>query len=172
MALLQIITAPDSRLREVSKPVDVVDDTVRNLLNDMLETMYAAPGVGLSAIQVGFALRIVVIDTVKAPDPPDPVRMINPEIIWQADEISSFEEGCLSFPNQYEEVKRPGAVHVRYTDENSQTHTIKAEGLQAIALQHELDHLDGVLLVDYLSTIKRSIIMRRMKKLRRLKTPE
>ena len=172
MALLQIITAPDSRLREVSKPVDVVDDTVRNLLNDMLETMYAAPGVGLSAIQVGFARRIVVIDTVKAPDPPDPVRMINPEIIWQADEISPFEEGCLSFPGQYEEVERPGAVHVRYTDENSEVRTIKAEGLQAIALQHELDHLDGVLLVDYLSTIKRSIIMRRMKKMRRLQAPE
>jgi len=98
--------------------------------------------------------------------------MINPEIIWQADEIGPFEEGCLSFPDQYEEVERPGAVHVRYTDENGEIRTIKAEGLQAIALQHELDHLDGILLVDHLSTIKRSIIMRRMKKLRRLQAAE
>jgi peptide deformylase len=172
MALLQIITAPDSRLREVSQPVDAVDDTVRNLLDDMLETMYAAPGIGLSAIQVGFAQRIVVIDTAKGLDPADPVRMINPEIIWQADEVGPFEEGCLSFPDQYEEVERPDAVHVRYTDENGEIRTIKAEGLQAIALQHELDHLDGVLLVDHLSNIKRSIIMRRMKKLRRLQAAE
>ena len=172
MALLQIITAPDPRLREVSQPVSSVDDSVRNLLSDMLETMYHAPGVGLSAIQVGFAQRLVVIDTAKAPDPADPVRMINPEIVWQADEISPFEEGCLSFPDQYEEVERSAAVHVRYMDENGEIRTIKAGGLQAIALQHELDHLDGVLLVDHLSAIKRSIIMRRMKKLRRSQAPE
>ena len=127
MALLPIITAPDSRLREVSQPVDAVDDSVRKLLDDMLETMYAAPGVGLSAIQVGVAQRIIVIDTAKDPDPPHPVRMINPEIIWQADEIGPFEEGCLSFPDQYEEVERPGAVHVRYMDENGEIRTIKAD---------------------------------------------
>ena len=172
MALLPIITAPDPRLREVSQPVDAVDDAVRKLLDDMLETMYAAPGVGLSAIQVGVAQRIIVIDTANDPDPPDPVRMINPEIIWQADEIDPFEEGCLSFPDQYEEVERPGAVHVRYLDENGEIRIIKAEGLQAIALQHEIDHLDGVLLVDHVSSIKRNIIMRRMKKLRRLQAAE
>jgi peptide deformylase len=172
MALLPIITAPDPRLREVSQLVDVVDDTVRTLLDDLLETMYAAPGVGLSAIQVGIARRIIVIDTAKDPDPPDPIRIVNPEIVWQGDEIGPYEEGCLSFPDQYEEVDRPSAVHVQYLDENGESQIIKADGLQAIALQHEIDHLDGVLLVDHVSTIKRNIIMRRMKKLRRLQAAE
>lgn len=172
MALRQIITAPDPRLRETSRPVDDIDDDVRTLMDDMLETMYAAPGVGLSAIQVGVARRIVVIDTAKDPDPPQPLRLINPEIIWQAEETSPFEEGCLSFPDQYEEVERPGAVHVQYLDENGVRRVVEAEGLQAIALQHEIDHLDGVLLVDHISTIKRNIIMRRMKKLRRLQAAE
>ncbi len=172
MALRQIITAPDPRLRETSRPVEDIDDDVRTLLDDMLETMYAAPGVGLSAIQVGVAQRIVVIDTAKDPDPPEPLRLINPEIIWQAEETSPFEEGCLSFPDQYEEVERPGAVHVQYLDENGVRRVVEAEGLQAIALQHEIDHLDGVLLVDHISTIKRNIIMRRMKKLRRLQAAE
>jgi peptide deformylase len=172
MALRQIITAPDPRLRETSRPVEDIDDDVRTLMDDMLETMYAAPGVGLSAIQVGVARRIVVIDTAKDPDPPEPLRLINPEIIWQAEETSPFEEGCLSFPDQYEEVERPGAVHVQYLDENGVRRVVEAEGLQAIALQHEIDHLDGVLLVDHISTIKRNIIMRRMKKLRRLQAAE
>lgn len=172
MALRQIITAPDPRLRETSRPVEDIDDDVRTLMDDMLETMYAAPGVGLSAIQVGVARRIVVIDTAKDPDPPQPLRLINPEIIWQAEETSPFEEGCLSFPDQYEEVERPGAVHVQYLDENGVRRVVEAEGLQAIALQHEIDHLDGVLLVDHISTIKRNIIMRRMKKLRRLQAAE
>jgi peptide deformylase len=172
MVLRQIITAPDPRLRETSRPVEDIDDDVRTLMDDMLETMYAAPGVGLSAIQVGVARRIVVIDTAKDPDPPEPLRLINPEIIWQAEETSPFEEGCLSFPDQYEEVERPGAVHVQYLDENGVRRVVEAEGLQAIALQHEIDHLDGVLLVDHISTIKRNIIMRRMKKLRRLQAAE
>lgn len=172
MALLPIITAPDPRLRKTSQPVQTIDDSVHTLMADMLETMYAAPGVGLSAIQVGVAQRIVVIDTAKDPDPPAPLRLINPEIIWQAEETGPFEEGCLSFPDQFEEVERSAAVHVQYLDASGESRVIEAEGLQAIALQHEIDHLDGVLLVDHVSTIKRNIIMRRMKKLQRMQAAE
>jgi len=172
MALRPIITAPDPRLRKTSQPVQTIDDSVHTLMADMLETMYAAPGVGLSAIQVGVAQRIVVIDTAKDPDPPAPLRLINPEIIWQAEETGPFEEGCLSFPDQFEEVERSAAVHVQYLDASGERRVIEAEGLQAIALQHEIDHLDGVLLVDHVSTIKRNIIMRRMKKLQRMQAAE
>jgi len=172
MAIRPIIKAPDPVLKRKCLPVEKVDSHLRQLMDDMLETMYAAPGVGLSAIQVGVAQRIVVIDTAKDPAPPEPLRLINPEIIWQAEQTGPFEEGCLSFPDQYEEVERPGAVHVQYLDENGERRVIEAEGLQAIALQHEIDHLDGVLLVDHISTIKRNIIMRRMKKLRRLQAAE
>ncbi len=172
MALLPIITAPDPRLRKTSQPVQTIDDSVHTLMADMLETMYAAPGVGLSAIQVGVAQRIVVIDTAKDPDPPAPLRLINPEIIWRAEEAGPFEEGCLSFPDQFEEVERSAAVHVQYLDASGESRVIEAEGLQAIALQHEIDHLDGVLLVDHVSTIKRNIIMRRMKKLQRMQAAE
>jgi len=172
MALRPIITAPDPRLRKTSQPVQTIDDSVHTLMADMLETMYAAPGVGLSAIQVGVAQRIVVIDTAKDPDPPAPLRLINPEIIWQAEETGPFEEGCLSFPDQFEEVERSAAVHVQYLDASGESRVIEAEGLQAIALQHEIDHLDGVLLVDHVSTIKRNIIMRRMKKLQRMQAAE
>lgn len=172
MALRPIITAPDPRLRKTSQPVQTIDDSVHTLMADMLETMYAAPGVGLSAIQVGVAQRIVVIDTAKDPDPPAPLRLINPEIIWQAEDTGPFEEGCLSFPDQFEEVERSAAVHVQYLDASGESRVIEAEGLQAIALQHEIDHLDGVLLVDHVSTIKRNIIMRRMKKLQRMQAAE
>ena len=172
MAILPIITAPDPRLREVSQPVSAVDDDVRTLMDDMLDTMYAAPGVGLSAIQVGVAQRIVVIDVAKDPEPPTPLRLVNPEIIHRGDTVGPHEEGCLSFPDQYEEVERPSAVQVRYLDENNEIRLVRATGLLAIALQHEIDHLDGVLLVDHVSTIKRNIIMRRMKKMRRLQAAE
>ena len=172
MAILSIITAPDSILRQVSGPVVTIDAEVRKLMDDMLDTMYAAPGVGLSAIQVGVAKRIVVVDAAKDPDPPAPIRLVNPEIIWQGPVAGPHEEGCLSFPEQYEEVERPTQVHVRYLDENEEIRIAKATGLLAIALQHEIDHLDGVLLVDHISKIKRNIIMRRMKKMRRLQTAE
>ncbi len=172
MALLPIIKAPDPRLRQVSQPVDKVDDMVRRLMDDMLETMYAAPGVGLSAIQVGIAKRIVVIDAAKDPDPPSPLRLVNPEIVWRSEAIVPHEEGCLSFPEQYEEVERSSEVRVRYVDENGEIRQLETDGLLAIAVQHELDHLDGVLLVDHVSKMKRNIIMRRMKKARRLQAAE
>lgn len=168
MARLSIIVAPDPRLKIISKPVEAVDDRVRALMDDMLETMYMAPGVGLSAVQAGVPERIIVIDVAKDPDPPAPVRLVNPEIIWQADEIALAEEGCLSLPEYYADVERPAAVEVRYLDENGETRTIKAEGLLSTVLQHEMDHLEGILFVDHLSAIKRGIILRKLVKAKRL----
>jgi len=172
MAKLNIIVAPDPRLRIKSKPVETVDDRVRALMDDMLETMYMAPGVGLSAVQAGVPERIIVIDVAKDPDPPAPVRLVNPEIIWQADEIVLAEEGCLSLPEYYADVERPAAVEVRYLDENGETRTIKAEGLLSTVLQHEMDHLEGILFVDHLSAIKRNIILRKLVKAKRLQAAE
>ncbi len=172
MARLNIILAPDPRLRVKSKPVKTVDDRVRALMDDMLETMYMAPGVGLSAVQAGVPERIIVIDVAKDPDPPAPVRLVNPEIIWQADDIALAEEGCLSLPEHYADVERPAAVEVRYVDENGETQTIKADGLLSTVLQHEMDHLDGILFVDHLSAIKRSIILRKLVKAKRLQAAE
>lgn len=168
MAKLNIIVAPDPRLKIKSKPVKTVDDRVRALMDDMLETMYMAPGVGLSAVQAGVPERIIVIDVAKDPDPPAPVRLINPEIIWVADDIALAEEGCLSLPEHYADVERPAAVEVRYLDENGETQTVKADGLLSTVLQHEMDHLDGILFVDHLSATKRSIILRKLVKAKRL----
>ena len=168
MARLSIIVAPDPRLKIISKPVETVDGRVRALMEDMLETMYMAPGVGLSAVQAGVPERIIVIDVAKDPDPPAPVRLVNPEIIWQADEIVLAEEGCLSLPEYYADVERPAAVEVRYLDENGETRTIKADGLLSTVLQHEMDHLEGILFVDHLSAIKRGIILRKLVKAKRL----
>lgn len=168
MARLSIIVAPDPRLKIKSKPVETVDGRVRALMDDMLETMYSAPGVGLSAVQAGVPERIIVIDVAKDPDPPAPVRLVNPEIIWQADEIVLAEEGCLSLPEYYADVERPAAVEVRYLDENGENRTIKADGLLSTVLQHEMDHLEGILFVDHLSAIKRSIILRKLVKAKRL----
>ncbi len=160
--------APDPRLKIKSKAVETVDDRVRTLMADMLETMYAAPGVGLSAVQAGVPERIIVIDVARDPDPPAPLRLVNPEIIWVANEIVLAEEGCLSLPEHYADVERSAAVEVRYVDENGEIRTIKAEGLLCTVLQHELDHLEGILFVDHLSAIKRSIILRKLVKAKRL----
>jgi peptide deformylase len=172
MARLNIIVAPDPRLKIKSKPVKTVDDRVRALMDDMLETMYMAPGVGLSAVQAGVPERIIVVDVAKDPDPPAPVRLVNPEIVWEADEIVLAEEGCLSLPEHYADVERPAAVEVRYLDENGETQTIKADGLLSTVLQHEMDHLEGILFVDHLSAIKRSIILRKLVKAKRLQAAE
>ena len=167
MAIRPIITAPDKRLKVRSAPVDVVDDNVRTLLSDMLETMRAADGVGLAAIQIGVAKRCIVAD-VHAPDePPAPLKLVNPEIVWRADERVSREEGCLSFPEHYAEVERPESVTVAYQDETGAAKEITAVGTLAVCLQHEIDHLEGVLFVDHLSLVKRSIILRKMTKARR-----
>jgi len=167
MAIRPIIVAPDKRLKARSAPVEVVDDDVRTLLDDMLESMYASDGVGLAAIQIGVPKRCIVADVHKPDEPPAPLKLVNPEIVWRADERVSREEGCLSFPDHYAEVMRPASVTVAYRDETGVAKELTAVGTLAVCLQHEIDHLEGVLFVDHLSLVKRSIILRKMTKARR-----
>lgn len=162
MALLKILTAPDPALKKVAHRVAAVDDAVRQLLDDMLETMYAAPGIGLAAPQVGVSRRVVVLDLAGENEPPAPLKLINPEIVWASDDDTVGEEGCLSVPTHYADVPRPAAVRVRHLDDRGVTREIAAEGLLARALQHEMDHLDGVLFIDHLSALKRNIILRKL----------
>lgn len=167
MAILSIIKAPDPKLKKRCAPVEQVDDDIRRLMDDMLETMYEAPGVGLAAPQIGVLKRIIVVDTADPEGNRQPLKMANPEVIAASDELLLREEGCLSFPDQYEDVERPATVRVRYLDHENEIRELDAEGLQAVCVQHEIDHLDGVLLVDRLSGLKRSIILRRMNKLKK-----
>ncbi len=169
MALLSIITAPDPRLKVRSEAVETVDAALRRLMDDMLETMYAAPGIGLSAIQVGIPKRVVVIDVADDGEKRQPLRMANPEILRVSADLATYEEGCLSLPEQYAEVSRPASIVVAYTDENNRRRTLEAEGLLATCIQHELDHLEGILFVDHLSAVKRSIILRKLLKARKSK---
>ena len=167
MAVLPIIIAPDKRLKTVTKPVQSVDATLRKLVADMLETMYAAPGIGLAAPQVGVLQRVVVLDLAEEDDPPAPMHFINPEITWRSEEMRIYNEGCLSLPENYADIERPAQVHVRYLDLAGAAQTIEADGLLATCLQHEIDHLDGVLFTDYLSSLKRGIILRKLDKQKR-----
>ncbi len=169
MALLPIIYAPDPRLKIKCRPVETVDQSVRDFMRDMLETMYAAPGIGLSAPQVGDDRRIIVCDVAREDEDPQPIQLVNPEIISSSDEIRTAEEGCLSLPEHFAEVDRPSVVRIRYLDENGETQEMEADGLLSACVQHEMDHLDGILFVDYLSPLKRNIILRKMKKLKRQK---
>src|SRR3954447_23379937 len=164
MALREIIVLPDKRLRQVSDPVKAVDAEVRTLVDDMFETMYKAPGVGLAAIQVGVPRRIVTVDTAKKDEPKQPQAFINPEIVWRSEEKSTYEEGCLSIPEYYEEVERPTQVRFRYTDLDGKTVEVEAEGLVATVIQHEIDHLDGVLFIDHLSRLKRERVTKKFAK--------
>ena len=164
MALREIITLPDPRLRQKSAPVKAVDKELRALVDDMFETMYAAPGIGLAAIQIGVPQRVVTMDLAKKDEPKAPQVFINPEVIWTADEKSTYEEGCLSIPEYYEEVERPAAVKVKYLDLDGTAHEIEATGLLATCLQHEIDHTNGVLFIDYISKLKRDMVMKRFKK--------
>jgi peptide deformylase len=161
MALREIITLPDKRLRLVSDPIKKIDDGVRALVDDMFETMYDAPGIGLAAIQVGVAKRVVTMDLSKKEDSHKPQVFINPEIVWSSEETGSYEEGCLSIPDYYEEVERPAEVKVRYLDLDGKAHEIKAKGLLATCLQHEIDHTNGVLFIDYLSKLKRDRVIKK-----------
>src|SRR5262245_58138058 len=172
MALLPIITAPDPRLKAIAKPVEQVDDTVRRLMDDMLETMYAAPGIGLAAPQVGVLKRVLVIDIAKEGEPRAPIRMANPEILWVSEEDAIFEEGCLSVPEHYAEVARPAAARIRYLDYENEIREIEASGMLGTCLQHEIDHLDGVLFIDHLTALKRNIILRKLLKARKLALKE
>jgi peptide deformylase len=165
MALRHIITLPDPKLRLISKPLERVDDSVRKLLDDMVETMHEAPGIGLAAIQVAEALRLVVVDLAKKDEPPQPQQFINPEIVWSADDRSVYEEGCLSIPEYYEEVERPASVRTRFIDRNGKQQEIVAEGLLATVLQHEIDHLDGVLFIDHISKLKRDRVTKKFAKM-------
>jgi peptide deformylase len=164
MALRPIITLPAPVLREKSTPVERVDDDVRALLSDMFETMYEAPGIGLAAVQVGITKRIVTIDVAREGEDKRPMVFVNPEIIWSSDELSVYEEGCLSIPAYYEEVERPAKVRVRYQDEKGETRELEAEGLLATCLQHEIDHLEGKLFIDHLSKLKRDRVIKKFQK--------
>jgi peptide deformylase len=169
MALLPIITAPDPRLKVKSKPVAKVDAEIRRLMDDMLETMYAAPGIGLAAAQVGVAKRVLVVDTAREGAKPNPVCLANPEILWASDELASVEEGCLSLPEQYAPVERPVRCRVRFLDRDNEVRELEAEGLLATCIQHEIDHLEGTLFVDHLSALKRGMILRKLQKAKKLK---
>jgi peptide deformylase len=155
MSIRPILVLPDRRLRQVSAPVATISDDVRRLVDDMLETMYDAPGIGLAAIQVGVAKRVVTMDLAKKEEPPSPQVFINPEILTHSDERSVYEEGCLSIPDVHEDVERPARVRARFLDLSGATHEIDADGLLATCLQHEIDHLNGVLLIDHISKLKR-----------------
>ncbi len=164
MAIHEIITIPDKRLRQVSEPVKKVDAGIRKLVDDMFETMYKAPGIGLAAIQIGVAKRVVTMDLSKKEDDHKPQVFINPELVWKSDNTATREEGCLSIPDYYEEVERPAEVKVKYQDLDGKTHEIEATGLMATCLQHEIDHTNGVLFIDYLSKLKRDRITKKFTK--------
>jgi peptide deformylase len=164
MAVREIIILPDKRLRQVSDPVKAVDAGVRALVDDMFETMYKAPGVGLAAIQVGVPKRIVTVDTAKKDEPKQPQVFINPEILWSSEEKAIYEEGCLSIPEYYEEVERPTQVKVRFTDLTGKTQEVEANGLLATVLQHEIDHTNGILFIDHISKLKRDRVIKKFTK--------
>ena len=164
MALREILVVPDPMLKQVSKPVAVVDDDLRALMDDMLETMYAAPGIGLAAIQIGVAKRVIVMDISRQDEPPAPRYFVNPEILWASEETLPYEEGCLSVPEIYDEVERPAQVKLRYLNYQGETVEEDAEGLFAVCIQHEMDHLDGVLFIDHLSRLKREQAVKKVKK--------
>ena len=164
MTVRAIITLPDPLLRRKSAPVERIDAELKTLADDMLETMYAAPGVGLAAVQVGVPRRLVVLDTAKDEEPRRPLVLINPEIVALGPELRVHEEGCLSIPDIRLEIERPAAVTVRYLDRDGQPQELAAEGLLATAVQHEIDHLNGRLIIDFLSRLKRDIIVRKFRK--------
>lgn len=167
MALREILTVPNPVLKQVSTPVAAVDDDLRLLMDDMLETMYAAPGIGLAAIQVGVPKQVIVMDLARQDEPPQPRYFVNPEILWASEETAPYEEGCLSVPEVYDEVDRPARVKLRYLDYNGQEVVEDAAGLFAVCIQHEMDHLKGVLFIDYLSRLKRERAVARVRKLAR-----
>ena len=168
MAIREIINLPDERLRLVSKPVEAITPEVRALAEDMFETMYDAPGIGLAAIQVAVPLRLITMDLSKKEGETNPRVFINPEILTSSDDLSVYEEGCLSIPEYYEEVERPAQVRVRFMDLEGKIHEEDAEGLYATCIQHEIDHLNGVLFIDYLSKLKRDMVMKKFRKAAKL----
>jgi peptide deformylase len=166
MALLEIIETPDPRLKVKSTPVDGVTDDLRRLMDDMLETMYDAPGIGLAAIQVGVPKRVLVID-LQVEGAKEPHYFVNPVITWKSEQLNTYNEGCLSVPEQYAEVVRPERIRVSYLDYHGAAHEVELDGLMATCLQHEMDHLEGILFIDHLSKLKRDMLLRKLGKLRR-----
>ena len=164
MAKKKILVIPDPLLRKVSEPVNSVNTEVKNLMDDMLETMYAAPGIGLAAVQIGVLKRIIVIDLSKEGEKKNPLFIVNPEITFKSNELISYEEGCLSIPNQFAEVKRPSSCKVNFLDYNGKKKEIDADGLLATCIQHEVDHLNGILFIDHLSKLKKDLILKKTKK--------
>jgi peptide deformylase len=167
VAKLDIITLPDRKLRMKSAAVERVDDDLRKLMDSMLETMYAAPGIGLAAVQVNVPRRVVTIDVAKREDDtasPDPLFLINPEILWASDDLAVAEEGCLSIPEYFAEVERPAKVRVAYIDRDGNKQEMEAEGVLAVCLQHEIDHIDGRLFIDRLSKLKRDMVIKKFAK--------
>ena len=163
MAIKKILTEPDPFLRQKSHEVDKVDNETRKLMDDMLDTMYAAPGIGLAAIQIGVPKRIIVIDLSKE-EVKKPLYFVNPKIILKSDNKSTYEEGCLSVPGQFAEIDRPDQCHLTYLDYSGQQQELKTEGLLATCIQHEIDHLEGILFIDYLSKLKKSFIVKKLSK--------
>jgi peptide deformylase len=172
MAILPILEVPDPRLRRVSSPVETIDDGIRTLVADMFETMYAAPGIGLAAAQVDIPIRLLVMDLGDGPPDaegkgtPNPRVFINPELFDPSDERSVYNEGCLSVPDQYADVERPARIGARWQDTDGNQHEAVLEGLPATCLQHEMDHLDGVLFIDHLSRLKRDMVLKKLEKAR------
>ncbi|MDX3978009.1 peptide deformylase [Shinella sp.] len=169
MTIKPLIILPDPILRQVSKPIETVDSEVKKLADDMLETMYDAPGIGLAAIQIGVARRMLVLDVSKDGEDKAPLVFINPEVVTSSDARSVYEEGCLSIPDYYAEVERPAAITVKYLDRDGKQQIVEADGLLATCLQHEIDHLNGVLFIDHISKLKREIVIRRFTKAAKLR---
>jgi len=165
MSLLPILVLPDPKLRLISKPLERIDASLNRLIDDMVATMHDAPGIGLAAIQIGEPLRLLVVDLAKKDEPPQPQAFINPEVLWSSDERSVYEEGCLSIPDYYEDVERSASIRLRHLDRSGKQHEILAEGLMATVLQHELDHLNGVLFIDHISKLKRDRVVKKFTKL-------
>ncbi|MDE1940451.1 MAG: peptide deformylase [Alphaproteobacteria bacterium] len=169
MTIRTILTAPDPRLKAVATDVEKVDGEIRKLADDMLETMYDADGIGLAAVQIGVAKRVVVMDLDQKDGKNKPQVFINPKIVWVSEETATFEEGCLSVPDIWEDVERPARIRAEYLDRDGKKQTVEADGLLADCLQHEMDHLNGVLFIDHLSRLKRSIALRKLAKAKRQK---
>ena len=167
MALREILTEPNKILRQKSLIVERVDENIQKLMDDMLETMYAAPGIGLAAIQVGVPKRVIVLDIARKDSPKNPMFFVNPEIINKSKNNSTYEEGCLSVPGQFAEIDRPDQCHIKYLDYYGQPQEIKAEGMLATCIQHEMDHLEGILFIDYLSKLKKTMIIKKLSKQRK-----
>jgi peptide deformylase len=169
MSIRPILTAPDPRLKAVSTDVERVDDAIRRLIDDMTDSMYDADGIGLAAVQIGVPRNVIVMDLDQKSGQKNPRAFINPKIVWASDEMATFEEGCLSVPEIWEEVARPARIRCEYLDREGAAQVLEAEGLLATCLQHEMDHLNGVLFIDHLSKLKRSIALRKLQKAKRLK---